>query len=87
MNTIINYKLSHDGILRAQLSRLELQGYLPIDCGKRFARSITFQRDDKTVTLRLVHRASFTPAPAVEPVTDMERMEKLEDNYRHFGDC
>tara|TARA_R110002074_G_scaffold361735_1_gene534784 strand:+ start:196 stop:489 length:294 start_codon:yes stop_codon:yes gene_type:complete len=25
--------------------------------------------------------------PAVEPVTDTERMEKLEDNYRAYGDC
>lgn len=25
--------------------------------------------------------------PETEPVTDAERMEKLEDNYRAFGDC
>ena len=82
MNTIINYKLTQDSILRAQLSRLELQGYQPVDCGKRFTRSVTFQRGNRTVTLRLVQLA-----PAVEPVTDAERMEKLEDNYRAFGDC
>jgi hypothetical protein len=82
MNTIINYKLTQDSILRAQLSQLELQGYQPLDCSQRFTRSVTFQRGDKTVTLRLVQLA-----PAVEPVTDAERMEKLEDNYRHFGDC